>query len=290
MESVIENDFLKVKIKSKGAELISVVNKDTGLEYMWGADPAFWGKTSPILFPIVGTLKEDTFLFDEQKYSLPRHGFARDEEFAVEEKQNDQVTFLLTSTEASLKKYPFAFELRVQYHLEDNFLFVTYEVNNTGEDAMYFSIGGHPAFKVPLANGTRYEDYYLEFNKTENAGRWPITKEGLIAEKPTALLSNTNKLPLTRELFQQDAIVLKNLKSDRVSLKSDKSAQGLEFYFKGFPYLGIWAQKGADFVCIEPWCGIADSTAHNQELIEKEGIEEIEPGDSWTEGWKVKFY
>lgn len=290
MEITIENKFLKVKIKAKGAELVSVVNKETGLEYMWNGDPAFWAKTSPILFPIVGTLKENTFIFDDKKYELPRHGFARDQNFIVEDSQADQATFLLASTPLLQEKYPFSFELRVNYQLEDNYLFVTYEVNNTGEEEMYFSIGGHPAFKVPLTDGAKYEDYYLEFNKTENANRWPISKEGLIAERSTPLLVNTSKLKLTRELFNEDAIVLKNLKSDRVALKSEKNANGLEFYFKGFPYLGIWAQKNADFVCIEPWCGIADDVLTDQQFIDKEGIEEVEPGDSWTEGWKVKFF
>ena len=291
MERIIENDHLIVKIKSKGAELFSINGKKTQQEYLWNADPAFWAKTSPILFPIVGTLKDSTYYYNDKAYSLPgRHGFARDEEFTVEDQAKDTITFLLSSTPESLAKYPFAFTLRVQYELKEQFLFTTYTIDNTGEEEMYFSVGGHPAFKVPLADGLKYDDYFLEFNKRENVERWPISKDGLIETEPQPFLQNTNRLPLKHDLFYNEAIVLKDLQSDIISLKSARDAHGFDFHFKGFPYLGIWAQKDADFVCIEPWYGISDSVTHDQQLITKEGIEQLEPGDSWSEGWKVKFY
>lgn len=289
MDVVLENNFLKVGIKQKGAELVSVFGKQTELEYMWSADPAFWGKSSPVLFPIVGTLKDDTYLYQHKKYSLPRHGFARDQVFEIESQQHDSAVFLLKSTPASLEKYPFEFELRLHYKLDANSLQMTYEVKNTGRDLLYFSIGGHPAFKVPLVKRSRYEDYYLEFNKSENSGRWPLTA-GLVKKEPSPLLSNSNILPLARQLFSEDAVVLKNLKSTMVSLKSKTDDHGLDFYFEGFPFLGIWAAPKADFVCIEPWCGIADSVMHDQQFITKEGIEKIAAKGSWSREWKAKFY
>jgi galactose mutarotase-like enzyme len=160
-------------------------------------------------------------------------------------------------------------------------------VKNIGEGEMFFSVGGHPAFAVPLAENTNYEDYYLAFNKTETFKRWGLTNDGLIQTKPFDFMINTNTLPLTKELFYDDAIVFKNIDSDVVTLKSDKVNQQLRFDFAGFPFLGIWAAKNANFVCIEPWCGIADSANHNQELTEKEGIICLIPDELFGRTWSV---
>jgi galactose mutarotase-like enzyme len=290
VNTTIQNNFISVKVKSKGAELFSIITGQTGLEYMWSADPAYWPKTSPILFPIVGELQEQTFNFEGKKYSLPRHGFARDMDFEVEESTDDKIVYLLKSSDATLSKYPFPFELRIIYTLQDDRLIVTYEVANIGKNEMYFSIGGHPAFKVPLVGDTSYEDYYLEFNTVENSGRWPVTKEGYIGTSPEPLLTNTNKLPLKKQLFYQDAIVLKDLKSDQISIRSDKHPHGIDFSFPGFPFFGIWAFKDADFVCLEPWCGIADSVNHTQNLKEKEGIQKLESQKKWTRQWSVRCF
>ena len=298
----LKNQSLTVKINPKGAELISLFNGENQTEYMWSADANFWGKSSPVLFPIVGALKDNLYNFEGKTYHLPRHGFAREREFLVENSKNESVTFLLTNDEETLKIYPFAFEFRLKYELQDNCLSVTYSVKNMDDKTMYFSVGGHPAFAVPLSADTDYEDYYLEFNKTENFQRWGLVEGGLIANNPTDFLLNTNRLALTKDLFYEDAIVFKNLQSDEVILKSDKtnspSTQSddsqtdskkphLKFNFKGFPYLGIWAAKDANFVCIEPWCGIADSENHNQELTEKEGIIALSVDDIFERTWSV---
>lgn len=290
MDILVENDNLLVGIKSKGAELFSIRSKKTGLEYMWNGDPAFWAKSSPILFPIVGTLKEDTYVYKNKSYNLSRHGFARDMEFEVTESANDFAEFTLKSSPATIGRYPFEFRLKVRYSLKGGTLHVNNTVGNAGAEEMYFSIGGHPAFKVPLTDGTRYEDYYLLFNKVEEAPRWPISDKGLIETNPVAFIQNTNRIQLTRNLFEQDAIVLKHLHSDCVSIRSAKHDHGLDFYFEGFPFFGIWAARNADFVCLEPWCGIADAVHHNQELTSKEGIEKISAGESWSREWKVTLY
>lgn len=289
MQNTIQNNSLLVSIKSKGAELFSIVNKEAALEYMWSGDPAFWGKTSPILFPIVGTLKGDTYLFKDGRYHLSRHGFARDEEFAVIEADEDRVTFALVSSDATLEKFPFAFRLEVRYQVVGNSLSVTYNVRHDSKEVMLFSIGGHPAFRVPLVQGTRYEDYFLKFEKVENAPRWPISTDGLIMTNPVPLLNHTDTLPLSRALFYQDALVFKHLQSNTVSIRSLSHNHGLDFSFEGFPFLGIWAAKDADFVCLEPWCGVADSVTHNQRLEAKEGIEKVGPGEEWTRTWRVRL-
>ena len=283
----LKNQILTIKINPKGAELTSIFNNKNRTEYMWNADPKFWGKSSPVLFPIVGSLKGNMYRFDGKEYTLPRHGFARDRDFMVEKSEESSIIFLLTHDENTLKIYPFKFEFRLVYTLENNTLKVTYLVKNIGENKMYFSVGGHPAFAVPLVENTVYEDYYLEFNKTETFKRWGLTPEGLIESQPFDFLVDTNKIILTKELFYDDAIVFKNLESTSVILKSNKANYQLKFNFEGFPHLGIWAAKDADFVCIEPWCGIADSANHNQELTEKEGIICLDLGEIFERTWRV---
>ena len=286
----IENQQLRIGIHPKGAELQSIFHKGHQQEYMWNGDPAFWGKYSPLLFPIVGTLKENTYFYEGKAYSLPRHGFARDMELVAEHQQDDSITFLLTSSAATKANFPFDFELRVIYRLLPEGLSTTYLVKNPSASALYFSIGGHPAFKVPIAGGTEYTDYYLEFNQEEVAPRWPISKDGLIETTPLPLLDHTRVLPLTKELFARDALVLKHPASSSVTLRSSRTPRGLRMDFPGFSFLGLWAAPKADFVCIEPWCGIADATTTDQQLVNKEGINRLEPGEAFERSWTLTLF
>jgi galactose mutarotase-like enzyme len=290
MSITIQNTHLTVSIHEKGAELYSIRHRQHDLEYMWSGDPAFWGKTSPVLFPIVGTLKNNTYYYNDKAYTLSRHGFARDHVFEVEEQTSDSAVFLLRSREDMLTRYPFPFELRIRYMLMEDALQVAYTVTNAGPTTMYFSLGAHPAFRVPMVAGTQYEDHYLAFTLTEDAPHWPISAQGLLETTPQPFLQNTNRIALQHKLFENDAIVLKDLRSDVISLRSDKHAHGLDFTYTEFPYMGLWAAPGADFVCIEPWCGIADSVDHNQQLTIKEGIEQLEAGSEWSRRWTARFY
>lgn len=286
----LENEHLRVSLSSKGAELKSVFGKEHGIEYLWQADPAFWAKTSPVLFPIVGTLKENTYFYKGKAYSLPRHGFARDTEFQITAQRQDAVTCTITSDTATLAVYPFPFRFSIIYTISGNRLVVSYAIQNTGTDFLLFSVGGHPAFKVPLGSGTDYEDYQLVFEKNETTGRWPISNTGLIEKEPQPLLDNTSILKLKKALFQKDALVFKQLQSQWIKLTSAKTTHGLQFSFTGFPYLGLWAAPGADFLCIEPWCGIADSVDADQQLEHKEGIRRLPPGETFEASWQVQFY
>ncbi|RYY55835.1 MAG: aldose 1-epimerase family protein [Chitinophagaceae bacterium] len=287
---VIENEFLEVTIDPKGAELKKIFHKQLKLDYLWNADPAFWAKSSPVLFPVVGTLKKDTMYYDGKPYNMGRHGFARDSGFSVEKQEPSSVSFLLVSDKATLGKYPFDFEFRVYYELKDNALSVSYDVRNPSQAVMYFSVGAHPAFKIPLTDDEQYTDYYIEFEKPETAGRWLISPDGLIESSSTPLLAGSNRLPLEHSLFYRDAIVLKGLESAYLSLRNTKSTHGLRFDFPGFPYMGIWAARDADFVCIEPWCGIADSVGSDQQFISKEGINRLEAGGKFERTWTAAFF
>ena len=285
---IIENDELRVSVALHGAELQSIQDKATGQEYMWNAD-SVWAKHSPILFPIVGVLKNNSYYYQGKQYHLSRHGFAREMDFTLKDQAADFLSLQLSCNETTLANYPFPFELYIEYRLDGTSLKVTYTVINTGNDSMYFSIGGHPAFKVPLFAGDNYNDYQLEFNEKETTGRWLINEEGLQKGGSVPLLEDTKHLPLQKELFFADAIVLKQLQSNRVKLVSKQSGNGFQFDFIGFPYLGIWAAKGADFVCIEPWCGVADSVDSDQQLTNKEGINVLRPSGVFERSWQFSL-
>ncbi|MDO9374077.1 MAG: aldose 1-epimerase family protein [Ferruginibacter sp.] len=285
----IENEFLSATINPKGAELTSLIHKSTGQEFLWSGDAAFWGKHSPVLFPIVGTLKNDRFIYKDQSYQLGRHGFAREKKFEVGTHTATSLTLTLNDDEETLKLFPFHFRLYLIYQLEEQKLSLTYLVNNLTDGEMYFSVGGHPAFKVPLNDELSYVDYYLQFNKSENAGRWPISKDGLLETTPVDLMQGSDKLPLSKKLFEQDALVIKNMASSEVKLICDKDSAGFTFNYDGFPFLGIWAAKGADFVCIEPWCGVADSVDSSQKIEEKEGIVRLEKSEKFERTWSVEI-
>ena len=287
----IENDLLKIKINPTGAELSSVFNKLNELEYLWSGDVNFWGKKSPVLFPVVGTLKNNRYYYNGKSYELTRHGFAREMIFVVAEQGPGSITFNIQSNERTLRDFPFYFSFSIKYVLVENSLSVSYSIVNKGSSEMYFSVGGHPAFKVPVKEELEYEDYYLLFDKVEDAGRWPISKEGLIEPQPVvSVLNNTDRVQLSKELFYGDALVFKQLQSQQVQLRSDKDTAGLIFDFQGFPFVGIWAAKDADFVCIEPWCGIADSVDSSQDIKEKEGIITLDAGSVFERTWMVTIF
>ena len=194
----------------------------------------------------------------------------------------------LTDDDSSRAVYPFAFTLGLRYKLEGNNLQCTYEVYNPGSEVLLFSVGAHPAFAVPLTGNTVYTDYYLQFNAAENLQRFKLDN-GLIAA-PEALPVNNNILPLQQSLFYEDAIVLKHMQSNSIKIGCNKNSHGINFKFDDFPFFGIWAAKDAPFVCLEPWCGIADSVHTNQQLINKEGIIKLAANAHWQRQWQVECF
>lgn len=285
----ISNHVLSASFATKGAELQRLVSKETNINYLWNGDANYWGKFSPVLFPIVGALKNNTYTHNGQTYELPRHGFARDMEFAYEKLAEDEILFTLTHNVDTLKNFPFAFQLNLRYKLANHTLFCTYEVINPAQQNLFFSVGGHPAFAVPLTKNTTFEDYFLQFNNDEKLSIHQISG-GLVCDETTSILLNQGKLGLNRKLFYTDALVFKALKSDTISLLNTQNKHGLHFNFKGFPYFGIWAAKDANFVCLEPWCGIADGINHTQELTKKEGMNCLPPNGFWQRTWSITCF
>lgn len=286
----LENDKLIIEVAAKGAEIQRIYNKETSLEYLWSGDPAFWGKHAPVLFPIVGTLKDGKYIYRDKAYTLGRHGFARDKEFSLENEAPETITLKLQDDADTLAHFPFHFELKISYTLEKNKVNVHYGITNTGEDAMFFSIGAHPAFRVPLTADTKFGDYRLSFNEFENTARYPLDDKGLLKEKPEIFFQHTDELKLKKPLFYGDALVFKTLQSTSITIESDKTPHGITVNFKGFPFMGIWNAKDADFVCIEPWHGVADSENSSGILQEKEGIIPLESGKYFGAQWSMDFF
>ncbi|WP_316818926.1 aldose 1-epimerase family protein [Pedobacter nyackensis] len=286
----LENDFLKASFSSKGAELQSLIYKQNGVSYIWNGDANYWAKFSPVLFPIVGALKNNTYYFEEKVYELPRHGFARDHNFEAFLISDTEVVFKLSHNEETLKNYPFQFILQLRYTLKGSSLSCKYEVTNpSGNSSLYFSIGAHPAFAVPLTNNLQYTDYFLVFNNDQVLSSYKIN-DNLLTDETVEIDLKDSKLPLNHELFYGDALVFKSLKSDCISICSDKDTHGLHFKFKDFPFFGIWAAKNANFVCLEPWCGIADGITHQQDLKHKEGIIQLAPQQIWDRKWEITVF
>jgi galactose mutarotase-like enzyme len=288
----LENSKLKIRIKKIGAELCQISSINNRNEFMWDANTAIWANHAPNLFPIIGALKEDSYRFENKKYTMTKHGFIRNnKDIALHEKTNDSLTFKLSQNESTLKSYPFKFEFYITYKLTDNKIDIIHTVKNCDEQRLYFSLGGHPAFKCPVYENENYEDYVLEFEHDENSVRHLINMEtGLISSKTKPVFNNSNKIPLTHDLFNEDALIFKDLKSRKVTLKSDTYGAILSISYKEFPYLGIWAKPNGNYVCIEPWLGIADHEDTNQELKTKEGILSLEANKSFTASYTIEIH
>ena len=277
----ISNSQLSATINTLGAELISLVKNHKN--YIWKVDETYWNKTSPILFPIVGRLKNDSYTFNSKTYHLARHGFARNMEFSFDKKSDSQVIFELNESEETKTNYPFDFKLLVAYTLLDNELVIEYFVRNQSDEVIPFSIGAHPAFAI----SDKFENYSLQFNAADTFETHHLENESFNG-KTTLVETKNNAISLNYNLFEKDALVFKQLKSNEVILKNkDKSI--LKVNFDHFPYLGIWTKENAPFLCIEPWCGLADHANHNGNLEEKEGMNHLPAGEDFLRAIRIEI-
>ncbi len=283
MISHIENDFFTATFNSKGAELISFKNKKTHKEYIWEGKSEFWAKHSPILFPIVGTLKNDTYFHNGQTFSLPRHGFARDMEFEIYSQYSNSITFLLTSNEETFGTYPFDFELRLRYELIDATLTFGYSVLNKSPTDMPFSLGAHPAFALK----GNFSDYNLKFEHQETLNCF-VLENDLLSTTFYPIELHQNLMSLDYSKFEKDALIFKELKSKTITLLENKTPV-LKISFSDFPNLGIWTKINAPFICIEPWLGYSDVFSANCILYEKDGIQIAKPNTEYLYTFSVEI-
>lgn len=284
----LQNELFRAVFNKKGAELCSLQSADR-LEYIWQADPAIWPRHAPLLFPIVGRLKDNTYRLGENAYSLPQHGFARDRDFRCVSQSTTSLTFELQADEETEKVYPFLFRLQVIYTLIDNTLTTAYLLENTGEKELLFSIGAHPGFRCPLFEGEHLSDYYLEFE--QNHLQRSLLSEGLLGEHSEKLVLSGNKLPLTHELFDADALVFADKQIKDLRLKSTRHSHEVRMTCEDWPWFGIWSKKGASpFVCLEPWMGITDGVNASGKLEEKAGIMKLAPNRDFHCSFTLSFF
>lgn len=286
----IENSTVKITASTHGGELHSITGKETGTEYLWNGNAEYWKYHAPHLFPIIGKTVDLKYRVDGNTYELPSHGLARISEYTLLSQTENSLTFELKYSDELLKVYPYKFSLQITYTIGENSVNVGYKVINLDSKEIFFSIGAHPAFMCPINQEEKLEDCYLEFNQKENSSVMLITEEGYLSHNRKECLKDENIINLPKELFEDDALVFDNLKSDKITIKSRKSSKELAVEFKGFTYMGIWAPKaGAPFLCIEPWFGHADYEDFKGELKEKEGGLSLEPSKEFKCNYKVSF-
>ncbi|PJJ08284.1 galactose mutarotase-like enzyme [Flavobacterium sp. 1] len=282
MTTTISNSILTAEIKHTGAELCSLKD-NSNKEYIWNGNPEFWGKHSPVLFPIVGTLKNNTYQHNNIEYHLSRHGFAREMEFKLIDKQESSATFSLVASPETKEKYPFNFDLHLIYTLENKTLKIEYKVFNKGESKMFFSIGAHPAFDLP----NNFENYSLAF-ETKDSLDYYLLEDGLISNATNELSLDKNELHLNYKLFENDALVFKNIKSKSVTVL-ENSTPFLKVSYPSFPDLGIWTPPNAPFICIEPWFGYSDTVDKSGSLLDKEGIQILDPNKTFHSAFSIEI-
>ena len=283
MNIILSNKFCSASINTKGAELNSFKNSQTNTEYIWNGNPDFWGKHSPVLFPIVGALKDDCYFYEGKKYNLSRHGFARDFEFEVIESSSNAASFLLQQNPEIASKYPFDFELQMDYKLVDRQLVLSYIIRNKSNGEMPFSIGAHPAFALPNS----FIDYSLDFEKEENLITHELENNLFSGETRSINLDKTN-LPLTYSLFEKDALVFKTIQSKKVTILENNKPL-LKVNFEDFSSLGIWTVQNAPFICIEPWIGFADDATSNGNLFDKTNIQLLKENSSFEASFSIEL-
>lgn len=279
MQITVSNSIFSAVIDTKGAELKQLLKGNQN--YIWEIDTQYWDKTSPVLFPIVGRLKDDKYTINNKEYSLPRHGFARNYNFEMLNHSENQVVFRLSENEETLKVYPFQFELEMKYILIENTLTIQYSVKNNSKTLMPFSLGGHPAFALH----TNLEAYALVFDQEDSLIRHKLKNDYFSGDTFEILLQD-HQLYLSDELFEKDAIVLKSFQSKEITLLKNQVPY-LSFQLEGFPHLGIWKKANAPFLCIEPWQGFADHCDDSGEIFQKEGIIVLPPNEVFSTSFSI---
>lgn len=290
----LENEFLLVKFRNQGGELIELFDKTTQTHRLKRGDK-YWSYYAPILFPIVGRSFNDTIRFHDKPYKMEKHGFLRKSLMDVLEHKNDSIIFHLKSNSETLKIYPFEFEIKVLYKLMDKGLVILYAIHNNDKDNLYFQIGSHPAFNLNAFDDIHLEDHYIEFSKPEQNVRHLINSEGYFTGETETIPIENQKLFLKDSFFEKDAIILKKIQSNNIYLKNTKNEHGIRLdlmpthdlkYF----HLGIWKPVGADFVCIEPWIGCADTIHFQGNFSEKDTFNYIKPGQFELFIYKIEVF
>ena len=288
---ILENDQLRVSISDHGAELSGIFDKKNNREVLWNADPAYWKRHAPVLFPNVGRLYNDTSLIDGKTYPSGQHGFARDMDFICTEETETSVTHLLEATDATKKAWPYDFQLYITHTLNDRDLTVAWKVVNKDQETMYFTIGAHPAFNVPVLPDTVQSQYHLTFNDEKELTYCLLSPEygTAIPDKTYTLHLENNSCPIDEHMFDHDALVFDNGQITKAGISLPDGTPYVEISCEGFPNFGIWSAIGAPFVCLEPWMGRCDNTGYEGELSQKPNINTLKPAEVFDKSYVISI-
>ena len=286
---VLENKWIKLEVESAGAEIKSLQRKSDLREYMWCADKQFWGRTAPVLFPIVGGLNDQKYRWNGKEYEMGQHGFARDMEFTIEEQTEDTLWFGLEADEDTKKKYPFDFSLKLGYKLEEMSVRVLWKVVNKGNDEMHFSIGGHPAFMCPINDDMKQTECFLYFDADKTL-QSDVFADGLVAEGIREYSLEDGYMKITEDLFDGDALIMENDQVHTVALCLPDKTPYLTVKFDT-PLVGVWSpvKKNAPFICIEPWYGRADKKGFSGDLSEREWGNTLKGQESFEASYVIEI-
>lgn len=283
----IANQHVSATIAPTGAELRSLKRLDTEREYMWSGDPLHWERVSPVLFPVVGRLHDDHYTWQGRRYSLPQHGFARDQEFDLVHEDGTCASFLLASAGPYLERYPQQFQLALTYTLDGETLELRYDVfNPSNSDDLLFSLGAHPAFRWPLDPSVPADAHVLKFDGPQTADRLEVGTDALLTGKKVPFFRDMDHLKLRPDLFRAGAVVLEGVKSESVTFGAEEGPR-VRLTAPGAPWWGFWTKPSAPFLCLEPWHGVADRHGADWDLRGKPGMIALRPGDSWS--WTLKI-
>lgn len=287
MDYTLSNEQISIRVSTKGAELTSLMDRESGREYMWQADKAFWGRTSPVLFPVVGSYKNGESRYNGEIFKLPQHGFARDMEFMMTRQSENEIWFCLTDKTDTWNVYPFAFSLEIGYRVEERNVKVIWKVSNPAEQEMYFSIGGHPAFNV-MPREKEKITCYLQFDKVAELKVRGLQGGLALADTYKLPLGEEGLLEVTEELFEKDALIVENNQTQRVSILNESREVFLTVAFDA-PLFGIWSPPGknAPFLCIEPWYGRCDRVDFDGTIEEREWGNHLKPGETFTAAYTI---
>lgn len=285
MIKTIQSGNVTASIDSKGAQLISL-QKD-GKEYVWQRDPAFWEDCAPILFPVVGRCRNDRIRIKGKEYPMDAHGFVQNMELEVYREETDSITFALRQNEETKKSYPWDFFFTVTFRLDGNKLIAELKVENTDKETIWFGLGGHPGFNVPMNEGEKFEDYQLEFETEEilYSNRVIMEEVAILPDGKDLILDSGRILPLEHSLFNNDALIFEDIRSKWVKLVHKDTKAGLHFSYEDFPVLAIWTREEpfvAPYVCLEPWIGMGYRTNEGDDIEKKYGIKSLEAGKSFS--------
>lgn len=275
-------------VETQGAELRSFRREFDGDDMIWQRTGGIWEGSAPILFPVIGRMKNGSYFLNGREWKMPKHGLVCKQEWTIVRRDPERVVLRTVDNQETCEHYPFHYRFDATFSISRGSLSVSYAITNTGKEPMLFSVGSHPGISLPM-EGTSLEDYTIRFNRPEQGEVRRLTPAGLLSAKPERVMAGADRIPLTHDIFVDDALFLTNIASDVITIGNDKIGRYVEVKTGGAPDLGLWAKPGAPYVCVEPWFGHDDLEDHDGNLENKRGILRLQSGAVFKTGYALRW-